>query len=171
VGVLTEVSSRDVPDDALAELGHAIATTVAAAHDVSVDTVLFCQPGTLPRTTSGKKQRRRAADLLEAGALPTREAWTSDSRANDALGAPTTRSEKALARVFAEVFSLPAFLEGIRFLASGATPSRPSRSSAAIEAQLGVKVDPGWLLAIPHASRPRSGHRSKSRRRWCRGRA
>ncbi|CAL9588389.1 4-hydroxyphenylalkanoate adenylyltransferase [Nocardiopsis dassonvillei] len=54
------------PDDVARAIGAAVAT----AHGVRPDTVLVVAPGAVPKTTSGKIQRRACRAAYEAGTLP-----------------------------------------------------------------------------------------------------
>ena len=62
--ISAEANSADAPD-----LRQAIANKVAATHGLAVDTVSLVRVGTLPKTSSGKVQRRRTKRLFEEGLL------------------------------------------------------------------------------------------------------
>jgi fatty-acyl-CoA synthase len=62
--VSAEANSADAP-----ELRQAIASKIAASHGLAVDTVSLVRVGTLPKTSSGKVQRRRTKRLFEEGLL------------------------------------------------------------------------------------------------------
>jgi acyl-CoA synthetase (AMP-forming)/AMP-acid ligase II len=49
----------------------AIRAAVSTEHQIGVARVILLKPGVLPRTTSGKVQRKRCRDLLLAGELST----------------------------------------------------------------------------------------------------
>jgi acyl-CoA synthetase (AMP-forming)/AMP-acid ligase II len=59
-----------VPEDRT-EVIRAIRAAVSAEHQVGVAQVILLKPGGLPRTTSGKVQRKRCRDLLLVGELST----------------------------------------------------------------------------------------------------
>ncbi|MEU3895225.1 fatty acyl-AMP ligase [Streptomyces sp. NPDC045251] len=52
-----------------AELRMKVRRAVAARHDIHVDDVVFLRHGTMPKTTSGKLQRRTCSDNYRRGAL------------------------------------------------------------------------------------------------------
>jgi fatty-acyl-CoA synthase len=62
--ISAEANSADAP-----ELRQAIANKIAATHGLAVDTVSLVRVGTLPKTSSGKVQRRRTKRLFEEGLL------------------------------------------------------------------------------------------------------
>jgi acyl-CoA synthetase (AMP-forming)/AMP-acid ligase II len=53
----------------LAEIAASIREAVADEHELSVHDIVFVRPGTIPKTTSGKIQRRLTRRLWEEGAL------------------------------------------------------------------------------------------------------
>ena len=55
--------------------GQAIARAVASEHGVDVDLIVFVAPGTVPKTSSGKIQRRTCRQLLADGQLDTLARW------------------------------------------------------------------------------------------------
>lgn len=63
--VVVETSSRD-----RAPLAASIANQVSASAGIEVGRVVLVPPGTLPKTSSGKLQRRKIKELFEAGELP-----------------------------------------------------------------------------------------------------
>lgn len=67
LGVAVEL--RDPKPADPAGLAAAIASRIAAEHGVGPAVVALVAPGSVPKTTSGKVQRRRCRERLEAGAL------------------------------------------------------------------------------------------------------
>jgi amino acid adenylation domain-containing protein len=49
------------------EVAAVVRSAVAEEHGIRVDSVVLLPPGTIPKTSSGKIQRRQCADMLEAG--------------------------------------------------------------------------------------------------------
>jgi len=105
VGLVVE-SARHVD---YAEVAHAVRDAVASAHEVPVQVVVLV-PGTmLPRTSSGKVQRGKARQELEAGTL--HELYRLDSRGGGAIDAaelepPRGALEEEVAAVFGAALSL-----------------------------------------------------------------
>lgn len=65
-------------DAELADALGAIRSRVAEHLDVHLALVALCPPGTVPKTTSGKIQRRLCRSLLEAGELDLLALWRRD---------------------------------------------------------------------------------------------
>ncbi|SEG84343.1 amino acid adenylation domain-containing protein [Actinacidiphila yanglinensis] len=96
----------------LAEVAEAVSTAVAAAHGVRPYAVVLIRTGGLPRTSSGKVQRRACREELLAGALPElartappRESGSAaqDLRTADVLDVLRTELEHVLGQgAFAE---------------------------------------------------------------------
>lgn len=59
--------------DGWPELARAVKVGIAKATGVTVDEVVIAEPGTIPKTSSGKVQRRKARALYEDGALEKRQ--------------------------------------------------------------------------------------------------
>jgi len=62
--------SRDDPAPLADELTGAVRRAVACEHGLAVWRVVLVEPGGLPRTSSGKLQRRRCRELFSRGELP-----------------------------------------------------------------------------------------------------
>jgi acyl-CoA synthetase (AMP-forming)/AMP-acid ligase II len=67
--IVTEVSLQAGHPD-VGEVAAAVRAAVAAEHRLQVHTVVLLPPGGLPKTSSGKVQRRLCAALFEQGGLP-----------------------------------------------------------------------------------------------------
>jgi len=65
-----EASTTPAPVDRT-EVIRAVRAAVSTEHQIGVARVILLKPGVLPRTTSGKVQRKRCRDLLLAGELST----------------------------------------------------------------------------------------------------
>jgi phthiocerol/phenolphthiocerol synthesis type-I polyketide synthase C len=61
---------RGGADEQAAEAAEAIRRAVSREHQVPVDRVVLIEAGGGPKTSSGKKQRRRTREMLQAGDLP-----------------------------------------------------------------------------------------------------
>ncbi|HEY9722123.1 MAG TPA: fatty acyl-AMP ligase [Oscillatoriaceae cyanobacterium] len=66
--VIVAFETRRAPD-AHVRLAHAVQLAVQAATGLAPDLAIALEPNTLPKTTSGKKQRRQARDAYVAGRL------------------------------------------------------------------------------------------------------
>lgn len=72
---LTRSACRDFTPETAQKLAKRIRRKVLLTHFLDVEAIAFLKPGQLPRTTSGKIQRRRCAQLLMADELGAMEIW------------------------------------------------------------------------------------------------
>jgi acyl carrier protein len=89
----------------LEEVSQAIRRAIFEAYELAVDTVALIRIGTIPKTTSGKLQRRACRAQFESGELDVM--YCTDVIANPLVSAsyvaPRNSLEEELARVWAEV--------------------------------------------------------------------
>ena len=103
------VRPRKADPDALIDL---IRSQVAEIHGVAVAAVALIPAGTLPKTSSGKKQRRACRDQFLAGTLPAIAVWRDDrlgarGEASAATAAPPqTETERKIAALWSEVLGV-----------------------------------------------------------------
>ncbi|MEM6848924.1 MAG: AMP-binding protein, partial [Pseudomonadota bacterium] len=74
------------------DLAAAIRTSVLDLHDIAVGAVVFVKPASLPRTTSGKLQRRKAQALYQNDDLHAAAQSLTRKRANSTVDAETSRA-------------------------------------------------------------------------------
>ncbi|MER5647595.1 fatty acyl-AMP ligase [Streptosporangium sp. NPDC002524] len=77
--VVAEVMAKHAGN--LGELITEIRLAVAREHDVMLDGVFLVEPRSIPKTTSGKIQRRECRAMLLDGAFPVLAGWTSPALA------------------------------------------------------------------------------------------
>ena len=70
VVIIQELATNDLGAEALSQAARTIRTRVLSDIQVDVARLLFVPHRTLPRTTSGKKQRRQAGELFREQGLP-----------------------------------------------------------------------------------------------------
>ena len=70
LGLAVELRSDDHSPEELADIGHAIRQAVGDELALTIHTLALLAPGALPKTSSGKTQRRATRDALESGTLP-----------------------------------------------------------------------------------------------------
>jgi amino acid adenylation domain-containing protein len=109
--VVQEVSDRN--DRAtLAEVAAAVRQAVAEEHEVQVSTLVLVRAGAVPKTTSGKIQRRACRELFLTGGLAPLGEWREGAGAAGSEGPaparfpPRTPMEERLARIWEEVLGL-----------------------------------------------------------------
>lgn len=102
LAIVQEVEYRLQPD--VEEVASAIRRAVAEAHEVEVHAVVLIEPGTLPKTSSGKIERHAcrtrflAGDLKEVG-----RSLKGETHPKEGLIAPRTPVEKTVAEIWKEV--------------------------------------------------------------------
>ena len=85
IAIIAEVDPRELSRGTVVDLQQmviAIRVAVASAHHVSLFSVALVQPGSLPKTTSGKLQRYLCREGLVKGTLESITTWTADSCAD-----------------------------------------------------------------------------------------
>jgi acyl transferase domain-containing protein/acyl-CoA synthetase (AMP-forming)/AMP-acid ligase II/acyl carrier protein len=82
-------SKRTTPFE---QLARAIAARIAEVHALEVQSVLSVRPGSLPRTTSGKLQRRQLAESIATKQLQVTETWSRVSRRPATVSAASARA-------------------------------------------------------------------------------
>ncbi|WP_244239277.1 fatty acyl-AMP ligase [Corallococcus carmarthensis] len=97
--VVQEVDPRRWDGNAAPVLG-AIRGKLASVHEVRPHAVVLIEPGSLPKTSSGKVQRRATREAFLAGALRELHAWCTNAlNGMEAPGEPSAREFRVLARV------------------------------------------------------------------------
>ncbi len=92
--VVQEVERNGRGED-LEALVEALREAVSAEHDVAVSAVVLAPVGELPKTSSGKHQRRRCRDQLLGGELEALHAWSDTSLTELLAGLPKRRTRRA----------------------------------------------------------------------------
>lgn len=117
-----------------------VRAALAEAHEIEAQAVVLLRPGGLPRTTSGKVQRRACRQGYVDRTLPQVGASVVEEGAD--------RASSVLAAVLARVSGrLPATLAPSRTLASlGIDSVRAIEIACALERELGIAVSPAELL-------------------------
>ncbi|NOK36744.1 amino acid adenylation domain-containing protein, partial [Corallococcus exercitus] len=101
--VVQEVDPRKWDGDAAPVLG-AIRGALASRHEVRPYAVVLIEPGSLPKTSSGKVQRRTTREAFLAGGLRELHTWRAVGLTDpDAQGAPSELETRVLARVAARL--------------------------------------------------------------------
>ncbi|AGP41609.1 non-ribosomal peptide synthetase [Sorangium cellulosum] len=132
-----------------AEIGAAIQRAVADRHEVAIHAVALIKPGSLPRTTSGKVQRRACRARFLDGSLGTvwRSALEPPAGAGDEREEPPrTALERALAGIWAEVLGRARIGRDEEFLSLGGDSLRAMQVSGRVSEALGVEVGPAQLF-------------------------
>ncbi|NMO13896.1 AMP-binding protein [Pyxidicoccus fallax] len=169
--VVMEVDRKQLAEPA--EAIDALRRAIASAHEVAVGTVVLIPPGGLPKTSSGKVQRRACRAMYLAGEL---EVLAEDSGGKDAGPAASGEASEATVRLTREALRsaptetraalLGAFLRqhlsrALRIPADSLDATRPLTAlgldsihavelKAALEEELGLGVPVALLLEGVH---------------------
>ncbi|WP_437675091.1 amino acid adenylation domain-containing protein [Sorangium sp. So ce131] len=151
--VVQELSRRASAD--LADVAAAVRAAVADRHEVTPHEVVLIKPGSLPRTTSGKVQRKECRARLLDGSLEV--VWRSPLDGSAPAGAdgsapapaddpPQTALETALSAIWAEVLGRARVGRRDEFLSLGGDTLRAMQVSARVSEALSVDVGPAQLF-------------------------
>ncbi|WP_437547001.1 amino acid adenylation domain-containing protein [Sorangium sp. So ce367] len=149
VVIVQELGRRAPASVEPAELGAAIERAVADRHEVAVHAVVLIKPGSLPRTTSGKVQRRACRAKFLDGSWDA--VWQSAVGARAGVEAeraepPQTALESTLAGIWAEVLGRARVGRSEEFLSLGGDSLRAMQVSGRVSEALGVDVGPAQLF-------------------------
>ncbi|WP_343716267.1 condensation domain-containing protein [Inquilinus sp.] len=152
IGVAVEISrstQRKIAPEALVE---AIERIVVETQQEPVALVALLEPGTLPRTTSGKLQRSACAERLASGEL---QPWHLYRRSSARDGAPDREpprdgAERRLAAIWAELLDCGPIGRDDQFLALGGHSLLALQAIDRIRAEFGVELPLREVFA-PHS--------------------
>lgn len=145
LGIVQEVvRPRKADPDALIEL---IRTQVAEVHGVSPAAVALVPAGTLPKTSSGKKQRRICREQFLTGTLPVLAVWqderlaAGDASAAAAATPPQTETERTLGALWSDVLGVDVSDVHANFFDLG--------GQSLLAAQLASRVQDAFGIELP----------------------
>ena len=95
LAIVQEVDERRMSD--AEEVFERIVEAVAAAHDVAIDTLVLVRRRSIPKTSSGKIQRRACRAALESAELDRVAGWTASPPAGRSDRTPPVSVETAVA--------------------------------------------------------------------------
>ncbi|WP_437926833.1 amino acid adenylation domain-containing protein [Sorangium sp. So ce291] len=149
VVIVQELGRRASTPADPAEIGAAIQSAVADRHEIAVHAVVLIKPGSLPRTTSGKVQRRACRARFLDGSLDAVWRSTLDAPAGaeaELAEPPLTALETTLAGIWAEVLGRARIGRHEEFLSLGGDSLRAMQVSGRVSEALGVDVGPAQLF-------------------------
>ncbi|WP_394827258.1 amino acid adenylation domain-containing protein [Pendulispora albinea] len=136
-----------------ARAGARVREAIASEHEVAVFALVFIRRGSLPRTTSGKVQRRACRERFVNGELPAIWSWEAtraDAGAVGPAGADDAREltprEAALARIWTEVLQCGRVTPDDAFLELGGDSLKAMQLSARATETFGVEVGPAQVF-------------------------
>jgi acyl-CoA synthetase (AMP-forming)/AMP-acid ligase II/acyl carrier protein len=155
VVVAVEVSrgaQKVLREDALVE---AICMALAKSHLEAPRRVLLLKPGSLPKTSSGKLQRKAAAAAYRAGTLGVYAQYDSGVRQGEPttdVAAPQvelTLAEQRLAAIWKELLGVPVEHPDASFFALGGNSLLAAQLVVRLERELGTPLALRDVFAVP----------------------
>ncbi|WP_394842169.1 amino acid adenylation domain-containing protein [Pendulispora brunnea] len=144
---------RTRPAEDLARAGARVREAIASEHEVAVFALVFIRRGSLPRTTSGKVQRRACRERFLNGELATLwrwESWEASKDSSTAQPSPEeralTETEAALARIWTDVLQCGRVTPDDAFLELGGDSLKAMQLSARASEAFGVEVGPAQVF-------------------------
>ncbi|RKH68628.1 non-ribosomal peptide synthetase, partial [Corallococcus llansteffanensis] len=95
LSIVYEVDRRRQEHLPIEDVARAVAQHVAEHHELQLHTLTLIEPGSLPKTSSGKIQRRASRSALQAGELPVVSTWSARSGAGSAAATQSPLPEEA----------------------------------------------------------------------------
>ena len=126
------------------EIIRAIRDRIGREHELRAHSIVLIRPGSLPRTTSGKPQRRRCRQQFLDSELAVVAidslATSATRRASSPYEVPETPREVALASIFGELLGVDAVGRNDSFLELGGNSLLAAQLVARIQESFGVDV-------------------------------
>ncbi len=148
--VLVEARGRPASGEEQLAILRAVRRAVAQAHEVPVHAVALMRGGALPRTSSGKIQRRRCRQAWLDGTLAPL-AVLHDEAADG--GAPADAIEQSLWHIWADVLGREGFGAHTHFIELGGTSLLLTQVASRIQHRWGVQLPWDVLLDAPTVAR------------------
>lgn len=150
VVLLVECRSQLAPGNT-GQLQVDLRRAIAEAHEVDLLDVVLLRGGVLPRTSSGKLQRREARRMYQAGELEAHQLKVSPSAPPSAPGHPVSDDGLAneLALLWADVLGVPHVPADAHFLMLGGDSLTGTQLVSRVRAHWGVDLPLSALFADP----------------------
>ncbi|MBX7072951.1 MAG: AMP-binding protein [Pirellulales bacterium] len=137
----------------LDELSRIARWAVLEAHDLAIESVVLVQQGAIPKTTSGKVQRRACRDLFARGELPVLHVWQAPPRGRSEhsapLAPPRNATEQALVDAWRDVLGISQVGVDDHFLDLGGHSLMAARLANRLAVEFGVQVQLSELFERP----------------------
>lgn len=121
--------------------------------DADVHEVVLIAPRTIPKTSSGKIQRRATREAYLSGALAAIGGWRASADDPADFVAPRTPVEELIARLWADLLGVDRVGVHDNFFTSGGESILASRLAARIQEELPVRLGPGDVFEAPTVAR------------------
>ncbi|WCE09921.1 non-ribosomal peptide synthetase [Pseudomonas sp. JBR1] len=149
IGLALEISRnvrRLVPTERICT---ALVEALTQAFQVAPSAIALLEPGTLPRTTSGKLQRSACRAGWLAGTLDSFAEWRDGRLARQQPEPAAQTVLPAVRTAWAEVLNRAELAADVHFFAQGGDSVAVVQVQARLRDTLGVAVDPALLFAHP----------------------
>ena len=148
VVLLVECRSQ-LPADHMGQLQIELRRAIAEAHEVELLDVVLLRGGVLPRTSSGKLQRREARRMFLAGELTPSQLQVANPEPALDLTGPAAGLMTPMASLWADVLNLPQVPADAHFLQLGGDSLTGTQLVSRVRAQWGVDLPISALFADP----------------------
>ncbi len=149
VAVAVEISRGEQKKRPAAEWFTRINRVIAETCQESAQLILLLQPGALPKTTSGKLQRRACLAAWQAGDLDVFAEYRVTTADSDRSVPQAHEQESAMAQIWADVLKQPVAALDQDFFTLGGQSIASVQIVAAVQERFGVAVEPGLLFEHP----------------------
>lgn len=146
--LLIECRSQLPVSDA-AKLQAELRRAIAEAHEVDLLEVVLLRGGVLPRTSSGKLQRREAGRMYQDGELASNQLMVNGPSAELDTRAPADSLSRELASLWADVLNLPHVPADAHFLSLGGDSLTGTQLLSKVRIRWGVELPISALFADP----------------------
>ncbi|WP_033411696.1 condensation domain-containing protein, partial [Methylosarcina fibrata] len=150
IGIAAEIgrgTQKRVPAENLFD---AINDTLAQCCQQPATLILLLNPGALPKTSSGKLQRRACYQAWREGALDVYASqWDGQRQPEQAAAEELTDFERSVAMIWREVLNVATVSAQQSFFALGGQSIAVIQAVAALSEQLGVTVEPALFFEKP----------------------
>ena len=137
--------------ETLNEILLSIQTAIFSAHQLRVSELVLIRSGTLPKTSSGKVQRKACQQLFQSAnlAVVNAQKWSSKPAHETAYNPPNTAIEAELCHIFEEVLALPRVSLQDNFLDLGGHSLQATQLIGRIREQMQVELHLRELFENP----------------------
>lgn len=146
--LLVECRSQ-LPSSEAGQLQADLRRAIAEAHEVDLLDVVLLMGGVLPRTSSGKLQRREAGRMYLAGELASSQVKANDPAPELDISEPVDGLKRELASLWADVLNLPHLPPDAHFLLLGGDSMTGTQLLSKVRTRWGVDLPISALFADP----------------------
>ncbi len=148
-GIAAEVGRRAQKQQPLQSLIEQVRAQVADVHREAPAVVLLLEPGSLPKTSSGKLQRSACAAQWRDGSLACVAQWQAGQGAVATSPAVTEALPEHVARLWREALKVQALEPGASFFSQGGNSIQAIQMIAELRDELGVELSLRTLYEAP----------------------